>query len=237
MKKVAGHSREEIIGKCLSLIDRPGTACAVTLNSLMLKYAWKHPEVLRAIRIADLITPDSVGIVYASFLLGGDKVRRYPGIEMAGELIKTGRSAYFLGAAPGVALKAAKELKKRYPAANIVGIQNGFFNKAEEKEILKDIRSKTPDLLFVGLDMGRQELWIDKNRFKTGAGLVIGVGGSFDVFSGNLKRAPEIFKITGTEWLWRLRLESWRLGRIMSLPVFALAVMARYIKRKGLLDQ
>jgi N-acetylglucosaminyldiphosphoundecaprenol N-acetyl-beta-D-mannosaminyltransferase len=203
----------------------------------MLKYAWKHPEVLRAISNADLITPDSVGIVYASPLLGGNKVRRYPGIEMAADLIKTGRSVYFLGAAPGVARRAAGELRKRYPEANIVGIQNGFFNRDEEKEILKDIHSIAPDILFVGLDMGRQELWINKNRSRTGAGLVIGVGGSFDVFSGNLKRAPEIFRITGAEWLWRLRLEPWRLGRIMNLPVFALAALARYIKRKGLLEE
>ncbi|MDA3793026.1 MAG: WecB/TagA/CpsF family glycosyltransferase [Elusimicrobia bacterium] len=234
--KVTGLSKEKIIERCFSLIEGKGTAGVVTLNSLMLKYAWKDSKTLRAILSAKLITPDSVGVCYAVRLLDGQKIYRYPGIEMSEDLIKSGRSCYFLGGRPGVAGKAAEVLKSRYPEANIAGFRHGFFKDVNEELILKEIREKKPDILFVGLDMKRQERWIAKNKEKTGAGIVIGVGGSFDVFSGNLRRAPQIFRLTGTEWMWRLRLEPWRLNRILKLPVFALAVFKRYIKKKELLE-
>ena len=136
----------------------------------------------------------------------------------------TDNTVYMFGGAPGVAEKAAEEMRKKYPGLKIVGIHDGYFDAKEEKNIIADIKEKKPSLLLVGLGSPKQEKWIYSNLRFTDAKLAIGIGGSFDVMSGNLKRAPEFFCKLGIEWLYRLIKQPTRFKRMMRLPKFVLRV-------------
>jgi N-acetylglucosaminyldiphosphoundecaprenol N-acetyl-beta-D-mannosaminyltransferase len=229
-------SRSGIIEKCNELISEKDCKSVVTLNSLMLKRSWENMELAEALKNADFITVDSIGVRLAAYLLEGKKVCRYPGIEMIEDLIKQGHSIYLLGSKPGVAEKAGSNLSSKYPHLNICGTRDGYFDETGEEELISEINKSKPDIVFVGLNMVRQEIWINANKKKLNARLVVGVGGSFDVISGGLKRAPEFFKITGLEWFWRTLLEPWRIVRIIGLPVFLLEVFQRLLEKQPLLD-
>ena len=118
---------------------------------------------------------------------------------------------------------AAQNLHSQY-GANICGWHDGYFGEDEQAWIIGEINEKKPDILFVGLGAPRQEFWISENRSRLRVPLLIGVGGCFDVISGNLKRAPLFFQRMGLEWLWRLIKEPWRFGRMLALPKFVLLV-------------
>ena len=116
-------------------------------------------------------------------------------------------------------------MKAAYPGLKILGTRNGYFTSAEEKDIIREIKSLSPDLLLVGLGAPKQEKWIYENLRFTGAKVAIGVGGSFDVMAGNIKRAPKIFQKLGLEWFYRLLCQPTRIKRMMRLPVFAVKVL------------
>lgn len=227
---------KSIIDKCSELIAEDGCKSVVTLNSLMAKRSWHNYELSKAIGNASLITADSIGICLASVLLDGNKVHRYPGIEMMEDLIKQDWKVFLLGGKPGITEKASQNIRRRYPYAKLCGAYHGYFKKDEEKDIVSTINMLNPDIVFVGLDVPRQEIWIDKNKKKVNAGLLIGVGGSFDIAGGFLPRAPYILRVIGIEWIWRAVVQPWRIVRIINLPVFLIEVLWRFIKGKPLLD-
>ncbi len=206
----------------------------VTLNTLMLLEGWKDENFLNTLKEADLIISDSIGISLAAtlFFKGFKKFCRYPGIELMQTLIKKGNRSFFLGGKPEVARKAGQNLKKKLKNTVICGYHHGYFSDDENKKIIKKINRANPEILFVGLNMKKQELWINNNKHLISTGLIMGIGGSFDVISGNLKRAPSLLRRTGLEWCWRLLMEPWRFPRIIKLPVFVLKVIHRKFSGK-----
>lgn len=234
--QITNLSRKGIIDRCNELIAQKGCKNIVTLNSLMVKRSWHNFELSKAIRNASLITADSVGICLASRMLDGKKVFRYPGIEMMEDLIKQNWKVFLLGGRPGITQKASQNISRRYPHARLCGTHHGYFKTGEEKKVVTRINTLSPDVVFVGLDIPRQEIWIDKNKKKINAGLLVGVGGSFDVAGGSLPRSPYIFRVIGIEWLWRTAVQPWRIVRIINLPVFLMEAVWRFLKGKPLLD-
>jgi N-acetylglucosaminyldiphosphoundecaprenol N-acetyl-beta-D-mannosaminyltransferase len=133
---------------------------------------------------------------------------------------------YLRGAAPGVAARAAAELERRYPGLVVAGCRDGYFREgAEEEALISAVSSAGPDLLFVALDAPRQDAWIHARLGRLGARAAMGVGGSFDVIAGGLKRSPSWMRAAGLEWLYRLAQEPWRFKRMSRLPLFALRVL------------
>lgn len=208
----------------------------VTLNAEILYRAQDMPELLRVINAADLVTPDGSGIVWAVKELTGREISRVTGIDLMQELCKQSRindwNVYLFGGAEGVAAAAAEKLEADY-GCKVCGHRNGFFKPEDEEEILANINAAEPDILFVALGAPKQEFWIDKYRERLLAPTVIGVGGSFDVISGNVKRAPVFFQRLGIEWLWRLIREPWRFKRMLALPKFMLAVKKISYRQKS----
>jgi N-acetylglucosaminyldiphosphoundecaprenol N-acetyl-beta-D-mannosaminyltransferase len=202
---------------------------AITFNSLMFNEALRDPEFARVISNAALSVADSAGICWALHILTGRKYTRLPGIDLVPLLcewaVEQHFSLYFMGAEPGIAEAAAKKLSEAYPGLRIVGSRHGYFTDEEEPALIQSIREQAPDILLVGLGVPRQEKWIASHLNELGVPLVMGVGGSFDVISGNLKRAPVWMRKTGLEWLYRLLQQPWRIGRILALLLFVLNVL------------
>jgi N-acetylglucosaminyldiphosphoundecaprenol N-acetyl-beta-D-mannosaminyltransferase len=128
-----------------------------------------------------------------------------------------------------VAERAARNIARKYPGTRVLGCADGYFDHKREKAIINDIRGKRPDMLLVGLGMGKQEKWIDKHCGRLSAGVAIGCGGTLDVLAGGTRRAPAVFRRMGLEWLYRLVKEPSRIRRQLCLPVFAALAVFRGI--------
>ena len=199
----------------------------VTINPEMIMNASKDKDFADIISHADLVVPDGIGVEIGLKILG-HKVRRIPGIELGKLLIKnfsaSGKRIAFIGGKPSVADTAIKNLKVEFPEMNAVYCHDGYFN--DEEIICSEIVSSNPDLILVALGSPKQEFFISKLKAKLPKAVMIGLGGSFDVWAGIVDRAPEIFQKLGLEWLYRTVKEPKRFKRISpTLPIFVLKVL------------
>jgi N-acetylglucosaminyldiphosphoundecaprenol N-acetyl-beta-D-mannosaminyltransferase len=212
-----------------SFVQEGGFHHIVTLNAEIIYQAQFNQPLKDLINSADLVTPDGAGIVWAAGFLGEPVPERVTGIDLMLEICKQARHngwrIYLLGGSPGVADEAADKLRAQYPNINIVGTHHGYFKENEEAEVLEKVRKAEPDLIFVALGAPRQEFWIRAHKESLPVKVAIGVGGSFDVVSGRVKRAPVWMQKLKLEWLARLIKEPWRLKRMLSLPKFVLMVI------------
>lgn len=213
---------DQAVAEGVRLMDTPGVHYAVTPNPEIIEVCREDPEALEAVNGADLVLADGIGVIYGAKILGTPLKGRVTGIGFAQNLMarmaENGKSLYLLGAKPGVAEKAAAELRRQYPGLRIAGTHDGYFR--EDAPVAEAIRASGADVAFICLGAPKQEKWMQKNGGATGAHLLIGLGGCLDVFSGEVQRAPEAFQKLGLEWLYRLAKEPRRIGRMMKLPLF-----------------
>lgn len=199
-----------------------------TANAEMIMMANEDPELLTILNNADLVVPDGAGTVWAARYHGHLMPERVAGYDLVQNLLKRvagkGTKIFFLGAAPGVAEKAKKYAEKKYVGIDVVGVRDGYFSLEQEPELVQTINSAKPDVLLVALGVPRQEKWIVKYLDKLEVPVAIGVGGTFDVMAGVVKRAPVWVQKAKLEWLYRGMLQPKRIGRLMALPRFVLKV-------------
>lgn len=196
----------------------------ITADASMLVMAQDDPQLRSIILQADLVTPDSIGVLWAAGRKGVKFQGRVSGVEIVERLCSVsalkGYRLYFLGAAPGVASEAAERMCRLYPGASIVGTQDGYFSADETPAIIEKIKSCKPDAIFVAFGIPKQEKWIAEHRDLLGVPVYIGVGGTFDVLSGRVKRAPKIMRTLKLEWLWRVLLNPKKINKVLLLPRF-----------------
>lgn len=218
-----------------TLINESGFSYAVTPNPEICWLAEKDKSVRAAVDGASLIIPDGIGVIYGAKILGTPLKEKVPGADFAEKLMermsKSGKTAYFLGAKPGVAEKAAEKLMEKYPGLKVVGTQDGYFK--DDAPVIADINEKSPDLLLVCLGAPKQEKWMADNANVLSARLAIGLGGSLDVYAGTVERAPEIWQKLNLEWLYRVGPDPKRWGRALRLPAFMFAVIGEKISGKA----
>ncbi|GAC1411377.1 MAG: WecB/TagA/CpsF family glycosyltransferase [Candidatus Velthaea sp.] len=240
----------EILGCRVDAVDRAGAvarivelaqsargALVVTLGVEMVMAAQRNAQFREIVNGADLVTCDTIGLLLASRVRGGPLRERVPGVEVVEAL--AARSAergdirlYLLGSSGDVAERAARALERAHPGVTISGARNGYFSEKESPAIAAAIKASGANVVCAGLGSPKQELWL--RRYAADAGCVgIGVGGSFDVFAGNVQRAPQIFQRSGTEWAYRLLREPRRWRRQLALPRFALAAAKEMLFQKG----
>ena len=201
----------------------------VTLNAEMAMVGEKDSTVAKIIKQADLVIPDGAGITVYLFLQG-QKQQRCPGIELAESLLqeiaklKESIPICFYGGKPGVSEIAAKIWQEKIPSLSII-TNHGYLDRKEEERWVKTLKQLQPRLILVGLGVPRQEVWIAENRFICPQATWIGVGGSFDIWSGVKTRAPNWLKNNNLEWLYRLYQEPWRWRRMLALPQFFLRAL------------
>lgn len=226
------HITNQDISELLQVTDgfvQSGTPhLIVTLNGEMAARAFRDAEFLAVVQNADLVVADGVGIVWGARMLGSRIENRIPGIEFSSALLdlaeQKGYSVYLLGARPDVVERAAASIAKRHPRLHITGFHSGYFDQTEEARITEELRNAHVDILLVGMGGGIQEKWIWSHR-DLGIPVAIGVGGTFDVWSGEVRRAPRFVQRTGTEWLYRLVVQPSRVRRVGSIFYFMFRVL------------
>ena len=202
----------------------------ITADSLALVRTQNDTEFQKIMDNAEMVVPDGAGIVWAADFIGTPLPSRVPGVALVSQICELSNEnkhkLFLIGSKPGIAEKAAETLKEKYNA-NIVGVEHGYFAKdsEDEEKMLQKIQDSKADIVFVALGVPRQEDFITKLRKYAKHIVAIGVGGSFDVISGTLPRAPQWMQRFGMEWLFRLCLEPKRIVRIMEIPLFVINVM------------
>lgn len=245
MKLEEKRKQASVLGYPVDLVDMPGaierierawyeksSMHVVTLNAEMTMQCRSNQELGQIISSADLIVPDGAGVVFAIKFRGGQlkNVRRLPGVELAEQALHQASSknqkVAVLGGRPEVMQKLKEVLPQKHPGINVVAFQDGFLAKEDEESVVAAIAAQEPALLLVALGVPRQEFFIAKHRAKFPHTVMIGVGGSFDVWTGFVQRAPESYQKFHLEWLYRLLKEPWRFQRMAStLPPFAILAM------------
>ena len=207
----------------------------LTINPEMISNAVKDPDFADIINNADLVIPDGIGVEIGLKILGYN-VKRIAGIEfsyrMIEECAKNNQSVALIGAKPEIVKKAKENLVKEFSSLYITYIHDGYFK--EDEQVLEELKIRQPRLVLCALGSPKQEEFILKAKSILPEALFVGVGGSFDVWSGEVKRAPEIYQKLGLEWLYRTILDPKRFKRIFpTLPLFVLKVLRERFIPKG----
>lgn len=224
----------EALEKIDDLIASGGCHHVVTANPEILYRALSDKGLYETIAQASLVTADGQGVLLAGKLLNQPFKARVTGIDLAEALCATsgerGHKIYFLGGKEGISKKAQMAILRRYPNANIVGEHHGYF-KNDIEPLLADLREKQPDILLVAMGSPYQEEFILRYQKLLNIPVAIGVGGTLDVFSGEVKRAPELVQTLKLEWAYRILSDPKRWRRTLVLPKFVLAVLKEKYKK------
>ena len=219
---------ERTVAHLHGLLQGQGSNIVVTADSYGLVLALEDLELAAIYKTAALVTADSSGVVWGLSRQGGP-VEQVSGVELVGRLCALsadhGYRIYLLGSAPGVAQQAAERLRLKYPGCNIVGTRHGFFPVDDADVVAQEVAAERPDILLVALGIPRQEKFIARTMAAIKPKVAIGVGGSLDVYSGIVKRAPVFVQRIRMEWLWRLILNPKKWQKVARLPRFVWLVL------------
>lgn len=223
---------DEAVARARDLMAERRAAYVVTPNPEIVMLCRDDPAAMQAVQGADLVLPDGIGVIYGAKILGTPLRAKLPGIDFASALMaqmgQEGKSVFLLGAKPGVADAAAEKMRERFPGLVIAGTNDGYFQ--DDDPVVEKINAAQPDLLLVCLGAPKQELFMAKYGEATGCHLLMGLGGSMDIFAGIAQRAPEFYCKHNLEWFYRLIKNPSRIGRMMKLPLFLVHVSGE--KRK-----
>ncbi len=210
--------------------DRGAGHHVVTINAFGIMMMRDRPLVREAIQNASLIVPDGISMTLAARLFGVRVRGRVTGVAIANGVLERAASdglrVYCFGSREEVIQALGLILQKKFPGLAVAGVRNGYFRAEDEAAIVAEIRNSRPDVLLVGLPNPMAEEWIYRHKASLGVGVIIGVGGTFDVMSGKLKRAPAWMQRLGIEWLWRFLLEPRKRWKIILYQLPRFVVMA-----------
>lgn len=226
---------KDVMGKIDLYLKEDNYKMIFTPNPEMIMEARKDDYFNTVLNNADIIIPDGIGVVYASKLNDVKIKERVAGCDVVFNILDkykdTGKTVYLLGAGKGVAEKAKKNIEETYKGFNVIGVHDGYFDDLEEINIVNEINELKPDILLVGLGLGKQEKWIYEHK-DLNVKVAMGVGGVIDVLAGIVNRAPEIFIKLNLEWLYRVLKQPSRFFRILKLPLFVLIVFCEKLTKK-----
>ncbi len=199
-----------------------------TLNPEIWVAAQKSPKLREIIQNYTICISDGVGISLAYRLLNDIPVPRITGVDLMMALLEQNHHrVYLLGADPWAHQRAVRTVAQNFPGTQIVGNNHGFWEPQEEELQLRDIEAAKPDIVFVAMGTPRQEYLIEKLSARLPKGILIGVGGAFDVLSGKKMRAPKWVRKSGLEWMYRVLQDPKRLPRVIRLAEFGVRILMK----------
>lgn len=213
----------DIISELPDYLNSSKKMTAISVNPQIVVESQQYPEVIDFIKKSTHRIPDGIGIVLVSKLTRGSIKQRLTGFELMNKFLEYanlhGNSVFLYGAKEKVLQDAVSKIEIKYPSLSIVGAIDGY-TSLSDSQIIKIINEVKPDFLFVALGFPKQEQWLANNYQKLNVSVFQDVGGSIDVLSGHVKRAPEFFLKTNLEWFYRSLRYPQRINRIFQLPIF-----------------
>jgi exopolysaccharide biosynthesis WecB/TagA/CpsF family protein len=205
-------SMQSAVNRCLEWCLGPRAAhTVITVNAGLLCMMRRDAELRNACRGGDLIVPDGVPVVWTSRLAGVPLPERVAGVDLTARLLAAGSehrlSAYFLGARQEVVDELVRRCGRDYQGLAVAGARNGYFGPDDHASIVTEISNRSPHMLFVGMPSPFKETWCERHRHALNVPVIMGVGGTFDVLTGYVRRAPRVLQSLGLEWSWRLAME------------------------------
>ena len=222
------------MGEAVSVLEESITsgeqAFVVTANAEIIMMCQEDAGYKKIVsQDAQLVLPDGAGAVWAGRYLGYKVPERVAGFDLYCQLLdkaaQKGYKAFFFGGSPGIAEAAKAKSEELYPGVQVVGCRNGYFKEEESQAIIDEINASGADMLFAALGAPKQEKWLVRYREQLKPKILMGIGGSFDVFAGKMERAPKWMQDASLEWLFRLYKQPSRFMRMMALPKFVLKVV------------
>ncbi len=224
----------DALERAKELLLKDGVSVISTPNPEIVMAAYENEEFKKVLNSSDMCVPDGIGVVYASKIIKNPLPERVAGFDLSCGLLesmgKTGQKVFLFGSKPGVAEKAADEIKRKWNV-EVAGTADGYFGPEDEPSIIEKINNSGADLLLVCLGAPKQEKWIYDNKEKLNVKLCIGAGGSLDVLAGTAKRAPDVFIKLNLEWFYRICSQPSRIGRSAALPKFLKTVFINEKKK------
>lgn len=238
-------SMTETVAGIAARLDAGEFTQHVVVNVAKLVNMQTDRELLRSVRACDIVNIDGAGVVFAGRLLGFHIPERVAGIDLFMQLLRLaenrGEKVFFLGATEQVVNQAVAKIRTLFPGLQIAGWQHGYF-RDDEDAVVKQIKDSGARLLFVAITSPKKENFINKWRDELGIDFVMGVGGTFDVVAGKVRRAPEWMQKAGMEWLYRLMQEPGRMWRrylytnAMFLWMLVRGMLSERFKTHGWID-
>jgi N-acetylglucosaminyldiphosphoundecaprenol N-acetyl-beta-D-mannosaminyltransferase len=206
------------VARCLAWCESSRTShTVITANASHLCMMRRDRELREACSAGDLIVADGMSVVWALRAARTPVAERIAGVDLMTELLgAAGRRrlrVYFLGARAHVVAKLAHDSEQKHAGIVVAGWRDGYFTEADWSDIVDDIRRAAPHMLFVGMPSPFKETWCERHRDRLNVPVIIGVGGSFDVLAGFIRRAPRAIQSAGMEWFWRLIMEPRKLWK------------------------
>jgi N-acetylglucosaminyldiphosphoundecaprenol N-acetyl-beta-D-mannosaminyltransferase len=213
----------------------------ITANAAILCMMRRDPELRQACRGGDLIVADGMSVVWTSRLAGLALPERVAGVDLMVGLLEAasrhGLRVYLLGARPEVVAALAEGCARDHPGLVVAGFRDGYFGPADHAGIVEHIRQAAPHMLFVGMPSPFKETWCERHRAALDVPVIMGVGGTFDVLTGYVQRAPRLLQALGLEWSWRLLMEPrkmWKRYLVTNSEYLVLAAGEILRRRLGL---
>jgi len=209
---------ENAVARCLELCRAPRAShMVITANASHLCMMRRDPELALACRAGHLTVADGMSVVWALRALGQRVPERVAGVDLMARLLAAaeehGLRVYFLGARREVVTKLVERCRARHPGLEIAGFRDGYFGPDDHLRVVEEIRASGAHMLFVGMPSPFKETWCERYRQHLEVPVIMGVGGSFDVLAGFIKRAPHWVQSLGLEWFWRLLMEPRKLWK------------------------
>ena len=229
-------SLDETINKIESIISERKPRQHVVVNAGKIVKIYENSELKKIVTSCEIINADGVAVVWASRLLGKPLKERVSGIDLMIKLLTKACEkqyrVYFLGGEKKILEASIDKCINTYAGLNIAGYRDGYWKIEQENEVVEEIARTEPDILFVGISSPKKEIFLSKYLTKLNVPFCMGVGGSFDILSGKLSRAPLIIQKMGFEWLWRFIQEPHRLWRryVIDNTKFIFIVAREFIK-------
>ncbi len=229
-------SRNELVLRILDLAEKPGVKIVYAMDPHKIMHVKGNTSLRRMVNKADIVYAAASGIRWVSRMIYRPVEEWVNQISLIVDLVRLSEvknlPIFFLGGKPGIIESCYFNLRKSFPEMQVVGRHTGYFDPVREKAVLEAIRKTSPKILMVGLGYPLELSWINKNKKNFENMVIIGVGSSFDIISGKVKKAPDYFQNNGLTWLYRIISRPYRLIAWMRMILFFVKAVFIHIFQK-----
>jgi N-acetylglucosaminyldiphosphoundecaprenol N-acetyl-beta-D-mannosaminyltransferase len=228
---------EQTLRICAQAVRSRSRLMIGVVNAAKIVNMRRQPILYESVSSSDLVLADGMAVVWASRVLRRPLPERVAGIDLFERLLELADrqklAVYFLGASQDVLDQVLREVQVRYPNVRISGSRNGYFSDEQSEQVAHQINRARPDMLFLGMTSPKKEIFMANWGPRMDVTVVHGVGGSFDVMAGKVKRAPLLWQRLGIEWLYRVMQEPRRMWKryLVTNSIFTWMLLSEFLRR------